>query len=67
MWNQKLANELHKPTIRNFLKRRAYSSFTDNIWGADLANMQLISKYIKELCFYCVSLIFLVNMVGLFL
>ena len=25
-----------------------YSSFKDNIWGADLADMQLISKYNKE-------------------
>ena len=24
-----------------------YSSFKDNIWGADLADMQLISKYNK--------------------
>ena len=24
-----------------------YSSFRDNIWGVDLANMQLISKYNK--------------------
>ena len=24
-----------------------YSPFKDNIWGADLADMQLISKYIK--------------------
>ena len=24
-----------------------YSSFKDNIWGVDLANMQLISKYNK--------------------
>ena len=24
-----------------------YSSFRDNIWGADLANMQLLSKYNK--------------------
>ena len=28
-------------------KRKVYSSFKDNIWGADLADMQLISKYSK--------------------
>ena len=38
--NMKLANELHKPIIRNFNKRKVYSSFRDNIWGADLADMQ---------------------------
>ena len=45
--NQQLANELHKPIIRNFIKRKVYSSFKDNIWGVDLANMELISKYNK--------------------
>ena len=28
-------------------KRKVYSSFKDNIWGADLADMQLISKHNK--------------------
>ena len=45
--NQQLANELHKPIIRKFKKRKVYSSFKDNIWGADLADVQLISKYNK--------------------
>ena len=47
MPNQQLANELHKPIIRNFKKRKVYSSFKDNIWGVDLADMQLISKCYK--------------------
>ena len=45
--NIKLANELHKPIIRKFNKRKVYSTFKDNIWGADLANMQLLSKFNK--------------------
>ena len=45
--NVQLANELHKPIIRKFNKRKVYSSFRDNIWGADLADMQLLSKYNK--------------------
>ena len=45
--NIKLANELHKPIIRKFNKRKLYSSFKDNIWGADLADMQLLSKFNK--------------------
>ena len=32
MSNQQLANELHKPIIRKFKRRKVYSSFTDNIW-----------------------------------
>ena len=42
-----LANELHKPIIRKFKKRKVYSSFRDNIWGVDLADMQSLSKYNK--------------------
>ena len=30
--NQQLANELHKPIIRKFKKRKVYSSFKGNIW-----------------------------------
>ena len=37
--NEKLAEELHKPIIRKFKKRKMYSAFKDNIWSADLADM----------------------------
>ena len=47
--NIKLANEIHKPIIRTFNKRKVYSSFKDNIWDADLANMQLLSKFNKRI------------------
>ena len=43
--NKQLAEELHKPIIKKFKKRKVYSTFKDNIWGADLAGMQLISKF----------------------
>ena len=33
--NVQLANELHKPIIQKNNKRKVYSSFKDNIWGAD--------------------------------
>ena len=42
-----LAIELHKPIIWKFKKRKVYSSFRDNIWGVDLADMQSLSKYNK--------------------
>ena len=45
--NIQLADELHKPITRKFEKRKLYSSFRDNIWGADLADMQLLSKFNK--------------------
>ena len=43
--NEQLARELQKPIIRNLKKRKVYSGFKDNIWGAHLANMQLISNF----------------------
>ena len=45
--NIQLADELHKPIIRKIEKRKVYSSFRDNIWGVDLADMQLLSKFNK--------------------
>ena len=42
-----MTNELHKPIIRIFKKRKVYSSSRDNIWGVDLADMQSLSKYNK--------------------
>ena len=49
--NNELAEELHKPIIRKFKKRELQSPFIDNIWGDDLADMQLISKFNKEIHF----------------
>ena len=49
--NEELAGELHKPIIRKFEKIKVHSSFIDNIWGADLADIQLISKFNKEFRF----------------
>ena len=45
--NVKLADELHKPVIKKLSKRKVYSSFKDNIWGVDLADMQLLSRQNK--------------------
>ena len=44
-FNEQLAEELHKTIIKKFKKRTVYSGFKDNIWRADLADMQLISKF----------------------
>ena len=45
--NYQLANELHKPIIKKFKKRKICSSFKDNIWGVDLADVQSMSKFNK--------------------
>ena len=43
--NEQLVEELHKPIIKKLKKRKVYSAFKDNIWAADLADVQLISKF----------------------
>ena len=56
---RKLAKELRKPIIKKFKKRTVYSGFKDNIWGADLADMQLINKFNKGFrCLLCIINIF---------
>ena len=37
--NEQLAEELHKPAITKFKRRKVYARFIDNIWAADLAEM----------------------------
>ena len=51
MSNKKLAEELHKLIIRKIEKLKVHSSFIDNVWCADLADIQLISKFNKGVCF----------------
>ena len=65
--NKELAEELHKDINKKAEKRKIYSSFIDNIWGADLSSMQLISKSNKGIRFFYVLLIFLLNKHELFL
>ena len=57
--NVQLAEELHKPIIKKFKKRKVYSSFKDNIWSAHLADIQLMSKFNKIFRFLlCIIYIF---------
>ena len=59
MSDQQLAEELRKPIIRTFNKRKVHSNFIDNIWGAILTDMQLISNFEKGFRFLlCVTDIF---------
>ena len=38
--NEELVNELHKPLIKKINRRKVYKRFKDNIWAADLADME---------------------------
>ena len=49
--SKQLSDELNNPIIKKFKKHKVYSFFKDNIWGADLARMQLINKFKKEIRF----------------
>ena len=51
MSNKELTEELHKSIIRKFKKRKVHLSFIGNISGADLTDMQLITKFNKQICF----------------
>ena len=65
MKNKELSKELHKRIIRKFKKRIVHSPFVGNIWGSDLPNIQLISKFNKGICFLlCVIDIFNKNTFG---
>ena len=50
--NKELAEELHKPVIRKFEKRKVHCSFIDNIWDADFVDTQLSSKFNKGINFW---------------
>ena len=41
--NEQLAKELHKPVIKIFKRRKCYTRFKDNIWGAYLTEMKSLS------------------------
>ena len=56
---QQLLDELHKPIMKKLKITKVSSSFKDNIWRADLVDMQLISKCNKRIRFLlCVIDIF---------
>jgi len=44
MWTNQLANELHKLINRKFQRRQVQVNNIDDIWAADLIDMQLYSK-----------------------
>ena len=37
--NEQLGEELRKPVIKKFKRRKVYGKFKDNIWAVDLAEM----------------------------
>ena len=38
--NEQLVEKLHKPVTKKFHRRKVYARFKDNIWAADLAEIE---------------------------
>jgi hypothetical protein len=51
IWTDDLANELHKPIIKKFPKRKVIVFGIDHIWAADLVDMSSMSKENKGIKF----------------
>ena len=50
--DHQIAEKLNKPIIKKLEKRKVHWPFIDNILGADLADMWLISKFDKGISMY---------------
>ena len=53
--NEQLGEELHKPVIKTFKRRKVYARFKDKIWEADLAEMESLSRNNKRVTYYHMS------------
>ena len=46
--HEKVAEELHKPVIKKFKRRKVYVRLIDNIWVADLSEILSLSSNDKN-------------------
>ena len=46
--NEQLAQELHKPLIKKFKRRKIYGRFKYNVWTVELAEMEPLSSKNKN-------------------
>ena len=53
--NEQLAEELHKPVIKKFKRRKVYARFKDNIWASDLAEIGSLSSKNKNVVYLLCS------------
>ena len=52
-----LAKKEHRPIIIIFKRKKLHLSFKYNLWGADLADMQLRSKFNKRIRFLLCAIV----------
>ena len=43
--NEKLAEEIHKPAIKKFKRRKVYVRFKYNMWGHYLVGIEMLKIY----------------------
>ena len=60
--NEQLAEELHKPVIKKFKRRKVYARFKDNIWASDLAEIGSLSSKNKNVEYLLCSQMFSLNL-----
>ena len=57
--SEELAEELHTTVTKKFKRRKIYARFKDNIWAANLAEMESLSSKNKSVkCLLCVIDVF---------
>ena len=57
--NEQLTEQLHKPVIKKFERRKVYVRFRGNTWAVDLVEMEsLSSKYKNAKYLLCVIDVF---------
>ena len=50
--NEQLVEELNKPVIKNFKRRKVYARFKENFWAADLVEMGSLSSKNEKVNFF---------------
>ena len=60
--NEERVEEIHKPVITGFKRRKVYAGFKGDIWGADLTEMESLFQRIKMLNICYVSWMLFLNM-----
>ena len=66
-FTNELAEENYKPAIRKFQRRRVNVNVIDEIWAADLRDMQVFSKDNNGIKYFLTVIDFFQNLFGLFL
>ena len=52
--NEQLAKELYKPEIKKLKRKKLFAKFKDNIWAANLVEMEPLSSKNKNVKIYYV-------------